>query len=400
MDVLRQVLLYLPLARCGILVNVKKTIFLLVISLVALNAQQRKPKPAFPGQTEAPPPSKLSGPIKVETIATGLNSPWAMAFLPDGHILVTENAGTMRIVNPAANFVSAPLAGVPPVKAVAAQGLHDLLLDPDFAQNRTFYFTYFAPPKGEAAGSWPIEDFYEKVWTKPFTERRTMQIGFERIARAQLSKDLKSIENVDVLAEGAERRIVLAPDGTLFVTGADRFRFYDSDLDGVDHDFTDNPDIRRNFSGRVLRINRDGSIPKDNPWLSRATVPARYIRARLQRSRRRGDQSADGRALGDRSRPARWRRGQHRPRRQGLRLARCIVWSPVRCPATGRPQERSGRQRQERHGRRGAAHLFLGAVHRAFGDGVLYRRLVSRMERQPVHRRDGGAASGAPGSEW
>lgn len=251
----------------------KKTIALLVISLASLSAQLPKPKPAFPGQTQAPPPSKPSGPLNVQTIATGLSSPWAMAFLPDGNILVTENAGSMRIVNPATNFVSAPLAGVPPVKAVAAQGLHDLLLDPGFAQNRTFYFTYFAPPKGEAAGSWPIEDFYEKVWTRPFTERRTMQIGFERIARAQLSKDSKSIENVDVLAEGAERRIVLARDGTLFVTGADRFRFYDSDLDGVDHDFTDNPDIRRNFSGRVLRINRDGSIPKDNPWLSRATVP-------------------------------------------------------------------------------------------------------------------------------
>jgi glucose/arabinose dehydrogenase len=65
---------------------------------------------------------------------------------------------------------------------------------------------------------------------------------------------------------------VLAPDGTMFVLGADRFRFYDSDLDGVSHDFTDNPDIRRNFTGRAIRINRDGSIPKDNPWLNRATV--------------------------------------------------------------------------------------------------------------------------------
>jgi glucose/arabinose dehydrogenase len=74
--------------------------------------------------------------------------------------------------------------------------------------------------------------------------------------------------------EGAERRVVLARDGTLLVTGADRFRFYDSKYDGVEHDFTDNPDIGRNFSGRVLRINRDGSIPKDNPWLSRATVDA------------------------------------------------------------------------------------------------------------------------------
>ena len=121
---------------------------------------------------------------------------------------------------------------------------------------------------------WPIEHYYEDVWTKPFTERRTMRVGTERIARARLSEDERSLENVDVLAEGVERRIVLARDGTLLVTGADRFRFYDSELDGVEHDFSDNPDIRRNFSGRVIRINRDGSIPKDNPWLSRATVPA------------------------------------------------------------------------------------------------------------------------------
>jgi glucose/arabinose dehydrogenase len=146
------------------------------------------------------------------------------------------------------------------------------MLDPDFARNRLLYFTYFAPPKGEAPATWPIEFFYERVWTKSLAERRTMQIGMERVGRARLSADNMRLEDVDVLAEGAERCIVLAPDGTLLITGADRFRFYDSDLDGVDHDFTGNPDIRRNFSGRVLRINRDGSIPKDNPWLSRATV--------------------------------------------------------------------------------------------------------------------------------
>jgi glucose/arabinose dehydrogenase len=196
-----------------------------------------------------------------------------MAFLPDGTFLITQNSGEMRIVHKD-GFVSAPLAGVPPVKSVAAQGLHDLLLDPNFAQNRTLYFTYFAPPKGEAPGIWPIEFFYEKVWTKPFNERRTMDVGTEWVARAKLSEDGRSLEDVQNLAEGSERRIVLARDGNLLVTGADRFRFYDSDLDGVEHDFTDNPDIRRNFSGRVLRIGRDGSIPKDNPWLSRATVPA------------------------------------------------------------------------------------------------------------------------------
>jgi glucose/arabinose dehydrogenase len=231
----------------------------------------RKPKPAFPGQTDAPGPSKPSPPVNVETITARLTTPWSLAFLPDGNFLVTESIGTMRIVRPD-GVVSAPLAGVPGVKVVAAQGLHDVLLDPGFAQNRLLYFCYFAPPRGEEPAIWPTEFFYQRVWTKSLAERRTMAIGVERLARARLSKDNRSLEDVEILVEGAERRIALAPDGTLYVTGADRFRLYDSKYDGVEHDFTDNPDIGRNFSGRVLRVNRDGSIPKDNPWLGRATV--------------------------------------------------------------------------------------------------------------------------------
>jgi aldose sugar dehydrogenase len=231
-----------------------------------------KPKPAFPGQTEAPRPAKPSGPLEIQTITNRLSAPWSLAFLPDGNFLVTEGAGSMRIVRPD-GVVSAPIAGVPGVKVVAAQGLHDVLLDPDFARNRLLYITYFAPPRGEDPALWPNEFFYEQVWTKPFVERRTMNLGMERVGRARLSEDNKRLEDFRILIDGGgERRIVLARDGTLLVTGADRFRFYDSDLDGVEHDFTDNPDIRRNFSGRVIRINRDGSIPKDNPWLNRATV--------------------------------------------------------------------------------------------------------------------------------
>jgi glucose/arabinose dehydrogenase len=240
--------------------------------VVTLHAQSPEPKPAFAGQTDQAAPSTPSPALNVETITTRLNGPWSIAFLPDGNFLVTEGTGTMRTVR-RDGVVSKPIAGVPPVKVVAAQGLHDVLLDAGFAQNRLLYFTYFAPPRGEAAAIWPNEFFYEKVWTRPFAERRTMDVGTERVARARLSRDNTSLEDVEVLIDGGvERRIVLAPDGTLLVTGADRFRFYDSDLDGVEHDFTDNPDIRRNFSGRIIRINRDGSIPKDNPWLNRATV--------------------------------------------------------------------------------------------------------------------------------
>src|SRR6185369_14742809 len=217
---------------------------------------------------------KPSPAFTVETITARIGGAWSLVFLPDGNFLVTEGIGTMRIVRPD-GVVSAPIAGVPPVKVIAAQGLHDVVLDPAFAQNRLLYFTYFAPPPGEDAALWPTEFFYEKVWTKSLAERRTMNLGMERVARARLSDDNKRLENVQVILNGGgERRLAWAPDGTLYVTGADRFRFYDSDLDGVEHDFTDNPDVRRNFSGRVLRINRDGSIPKDNPWLSRATVSA------------------------------------------------------------------------------------------------------------------------------
>src|SRR5258708_38600656 len=93
------------------------------------HAQVRKPKPAFPGQTEAPPPAQASPPLNVQTIATGFSGAWSISFLPGGNFLITENSGNMRIVRPD-GVISAPLAGVPPVKAVAAQGLHYVLLDP------------------------------------------------------------------------------------------------------------------------------------------------------------------------------------------------------------------------------------------------------------------------------
>jgi len=246
-----------------------------VTLLSAMCAQSPEPTgPSAPleGRTGAPPPATPSPAVTVQPVASGLAGAWAFAFLPDGALLVTQNSGTMRIVGPD-GVVSEPLAGVPPVKSVAAQGLHDVVLDPAFGQNRIVYFTYFAPPKGEAPATWPIEHFYEQVWTTPFAERRTMNLGTERLSRARLSDDNTRLEEVDILAESVERNIVLAPDGTLFALGADRFRFYDSDLDGVERDFTDNPDIRRNFTGRAIRINRDGSIPTDNPWLTRATVP-------------------------------------------------------------------------------------------------------------------------------
>ena len=211
------------------------------------------PKPAFPGQTNAPPPAKKSPPLQVDTVITRFMAPWSLAFLPDGHMLVTERYGFMRVAQ-MNGFYSAPITGVPDTKIVAAESLHDIVIDPDFVHNRLVYFTYFAPPPGEPPGAYPIDDFYKNVWDATVAQRRTMRVGEERVGRARLSDDEKHLEDVQVLIDGVNRRIVFAPDGTMFVTGADRFRFYDPSYDSSNHETTD-PDILRNFTGRVIRIN-------------------------------------------------------------------------------------------------------------------------------------------------
>jgi glucose/arabinose dehydrogenase len=244
---------------------------ILLLATGLAGAQTREPTPAFRGQTEAPAPQRESR-YQVDVITDKLQGPWALAFLPDGNFLVSERRGNLRTVTPE-GVVSEPISGVPPVKVVAAQSFHDVVLDPNFATNRYVYFTYFAPPKGEAAKEWPIEHYYNDVWNKTLAERRVLDLGAERVSRAKLSVDNRRLEDLEVLIEGrVERRIVFARDGSLYVTGADAFRFYDSDLDGTEHTTPHEPDVRRNFTGRVIRINPDGTIPADNPWLGRATV--------------------------------------------------------------------------------------------------------------------------------
>lgn len=229
-----------------------------------------KPTPAFPGQTNAPVRQSTTK-FAVETVTTGLSTPWSVAFLPNGKMLVTEFKGTMRVVTK--EGVQSLVEGVPPVKVVAAQGLHDVVLDPDFARNRLIYFSYFAPPSGEAAGYWPNEFAYDRVFNLSVAERRRTNLGMERVARARLSDDETRIENVAVILEGTERRLAFAPDGTLFATGADRFRFYNSDLSGGRSGYETDVTIRKNFAGRISRIHTDGSIPKDNPFLAEPLVP-------------------------------------------------------------------------------------------------------------------------------
>ena len=105
-------------------------------------------KPAFAGQTRAP-EQKLGVAFEAATIATGLRFPWAIAFLPDGRLLVTERmAGALRLVGPDGSL-SEPLAGAPAVFGRGQGGLLDVILDPAFARTRLVYLSYAeAQPDG------------------------------------------------------------------------------------------------------------------------------------------------------------------------------------------------------------------------------------------------------------
>jgi glucose/arabinose dehydrogenase len=213
-----------------------------------------RPDPAFPSQTRAPTPARPSIYL-VDVLASGLVHPWALAFLPDGRMLVTERPGRMRIID-TTGTLSEPIQGLPSIKVVAGEGLHDVLLDRNFKRNRILYFTYFAPL---ADGNLKGEQSQWLSWLAlPAGEHETKAYGYPRLARARLSDDEKWLEDVRVLLTGADRRVVQSADGKLFVLGAAPA----GGLQPVD----DEPQRLDNTYGKVLRINADGSVPKDNPW--------------------------------------------------------------------------------------------------------------------------------------
>ena len=218
-----------------------------------------QPTPAWPTQTDAPAPPRASN-VNVETIASGLWHPWAVQFLPDGRFLITERPGHLRIVDQR-GWMSSPIAGMPAVRYVAAEGLHDLALDPNFATNRLIYFSYFAPPDGQPGGAGNAQD-WNRWLLLPEPEREAKRIGFERVARARLSPDGTRVEDVRVILEGGNRRLRFLRDGTLIVTSASR-------AGGGDVAIDDLPQRLDLPYGKVLRINTDGSIPKDNPFAGR-----------------------------------------------------------------------------------------------------------------------------------
>jgi aldose sugar dehydrogenase len=174
-----------------------------------------------------------------ETVASGLEHPWAVAFLPEGGFLVTERPGRMRVID-AQGHLAAPLAGVPEVARGGQGGLLDLVLDSRFAANRTLYFCFSQPGPGGSSTA---------------------------LARARLPQGAKELQDVRVIFTAVPRlasplqfgcRIVEARDATLFLTLGERF-YPKEQAQRLDNDL-----------GKIVRLHKDGSIPGDNPFVGRA----------------------------------------------------------------------------------------------------------------------------------
>jgi aldose sugar dehydrogenase len=203
------------------------------------------PTPAWPGQTRADKPTTRTT-YEVQTLAKGFSGAFCFSFLPDGRIIVGERPGRIRIVGKD-GAVSAPIEGLPSNLWSNGQGLFEVRPDRSFAANRTLYLGYTVLPDGANRAALPRYP------------------GVLLVARARLSADDRRLEDLRVLldAEGTGGRVIQAPDGTLFVTS--------SIPGGVGINSIDWPQPQQLESdmGKVLRINPDGSIPRDNPFVGR-----------------------------------------------------------------------------------------------------------------------------------
>jgi aldose sugar dehydrogenase len=205
------------------------------------------PPPAWLGQTRAPRPAQTAD-FVVEPVAQGFAGAFCFSFLPDGRILVGERPGRIKIVAKDGH-VSEPLGGLP-ANLWTRQGLFEVRADRGFATNRTIYLTYTVLPDGADQAALPRSP------------------GVLLVARARLSSDDRRLEDLKVLldAEGTGGRLIQAVDGTLFVTST-----IPSGL-GINVADWPQPQQLDSNMGKVLRINGDGSIPKDNPFVSRASA--------------------------------------------------------------------------------------------------------------------------------
>jgi aldose sugar dehydrogenase len=197
---------------------------------------------ALAEQTRAPVPAAIV-PVKVETVAKGLEHPWGLQFLPGGRMLVTERPGRLRIVGEDGK-ISPPITGLPRVAANGQGGLLDVVLDPGFVRNRFIYWSY-AEPRG--------------LDTNGTTVARGQLVIEGAGARVE---DVKVIFRQDPAASGGLHfgaRMAFGGDGTLFVALGERYQ-------------RDKAQDLSNHYGKVVRLNVDGAVPANNPFVGRNGV--------------------------------------------------------------------------------------------------------------------------------
>jgi len=186
-----------------------------------------------------------SGPVAAQTlravpVVKGLQDAWAMAFLPDGRMLITEKAGRLRLVT-ATGQVSEPLAGLPAVSAGGQCGLLDVVLDPAFASNQRIFFTFAEPAAAGASGN-------------------STAVGRARLVNDKL-EEVRTIFSQKPKISSRNHcgsRIVFDRSGHLLVGLGDRFSGKDEAQNLANH------------IGKVIRIDADGQAPADNPFIGRA----------------------------------------------------------------------------------------------------------------------------------
>jgi glucose/arabinose dehydrogenase len=203
-----------------------------------------QPIPQWMGQTHAAVPAKIET-FTVETFAEGLNGA-SIQFLPDGRIIVAERNGRIRIVGKDGKL-SEPLAGMPSNMYAMGQSLFNVVPDRNFASNRAVYLAYSVLPEGADAAK----------------QRGPAHV---HVGSAKISADDKRLDdNKDLLdAEGTGGRVIQANDGTLLITTT-----VPAGL-GIKSEEWMQPQQLDSLMGKVLRINADGSVPKDNPFVGKA----------------------------------------------------------------------------------------------------------------------------------
>ena len=176
--------------------------------------------------------------FRVVTVASGLAHPWGMTFLPGGEMLVTERDGRLRLVRDG-ELAPKPISGLPRMFVSGQGGLLDVTLDPDYDDNGLIYFSYAGGRPGNAG-----------------TEVARGRLDLEAMAL----EDVETIFAVEPKTPGSAHygsRLQFHPDGTLYITLGDRYSYMD-EAQSVE-----------NHLGSIVRINPDGSVPEDNPFVGR-----------------------------------------------------------------------------------------------------------------------------------